>query len=248
MADLVDIHTHLLPDLDDGPTSMEQSLQLAKKFVESGTHFVFATPHGFSPYYHTDVSAIQQAMNAFRQFLQEELLPLEIAMGMEVRYHQDLFSKLEDGSALCLGGKQAGERFLLLELPTRDWPMHFTDVIYELKIREITPIIAHPERNMIAQQDPHVVEEVVEEGAWVQLTAGACTGEFGPLCQKAAKRFTSEGWVHLVASDAHDAIHRAPGLSNAYNIIAHEWRLPTMVSTLQQNALDVWQMSTNWRR
>ena len=240
----IDIHTHILFGLDDGPEFIESSIAMAKKFVESGTHRLFATPHGYSPYFHAESDAIRTTLLAFQDHLQQSDIRLECQIGMEVRYHHSLIEHMLSGSALCLGGKMSGPRFLLLELPTREWPKQLPDMIYELLIRDITPIIAHPERNLIAQQQPRIVEESVQEGAWLQLTAGAITGAFGALCQKTAKRFATEGFAHLIASDAHDPINRAPGLTSAYQTIANDWRLPDVAANYQQNAETIWKVSS----
>ena len=239
----IDIHTHILFSLDDGPEVLASSVAMAKKFVESETHRLFATPHGYSPYFHAEPDAIRTTLLAFEDHLQKSDIPLDCQIGMEVRYHHSLMEHVLSGTALCLGGKMSGPRFLLLELPTREWPKHLPEVIYELIIRDITPIIAHPERNLVAQQQPRIVEDSVKEGAWLQLTAGAITGAFGALCQKTAKRFATDGWAHLIASDAHDPIHRAPGLTSAYHMIANDWRLPDVADQYQQNAENVWKVS-----
>jgi protein-tyrosine phosphatase len=240
----IDVHTHIFWDLDDGPANMDLSITMARKFVESGTNRLFATPHGFSPYYDADAVMVRKRLDPFQELLRQEEIDLEVKIGMEVRYHHSLIDHVLAGSALCLGGQQVDKRFLLLELPTRDWPRQLSEVIYELQIRDITPIIAHPERNLTAQQQLRVVEEAVQEGAWLQLTAGSCTGGFGASCQKAARRFASEGWVHLIASDAHDPVIRAPGLTDAWDVIANSWHLSSAVNEYKQHAEVVWQVSS----
>ncbi len=241
----IDIHTHILSSLDDGPENMDQSLEMARKFVDHGTRRIFATPHGYSPYFHADKRAIINTLDIFTDLLSSNGIALEVRIGMEIRIHLELLAHILSNEAMCLGDKRAGERFLLLELPTREWPQKLLEVIYELRIRHITPIIAHPERNFAVMQHPAIVSDAVSEGAWLQITAGSCTGAFGSNCLKTAKRLASEGWIHLVASDAHDLVHRAPGLLRAWEVIHLSWRLPEVVTVCRENAETIWQSAVS---
>lgn len=243
MSDFVDLHTHILPGLDDGPLEMNISRAMARAWLADSVTKVFATPHGFSPSYHADPAVSQKALLDLQTALVAQGIPLELQIGMEVRHHRDLLSHLEQGAALCLGAKKVGPRFLLLEFPTREWPSEANELIYELRLREITPIIAHPERNLIAQKDDDKVAQAIEEGAWMQVTAGSITGEFGSLCQKLSRRWIGEGFVHLVASDAHDPLIRKPGLQVSYDWITKKWGYVNEVARFVENAEIVWQTS-----
>ena len=243
MPDLVDLHTHILPELDDGPREQSLSCTMARAWVEDGVTKVFATPHGFSPSYHAHPDTIRKFVAKLSRELSQQGIPLDLQIGMELRYHREMFAHLLRGSAICLGGKTEGPRFLLLEFPTREWPDETNELIYELKYREITPIIAHPERNLVAQRHPDKVAEAVEEGAWMQLTAGSITGEFGPMCQKVSRKWIGGGLVHIVASDAHDPQIRKPGLQVSYDWITNKWGYSNAVARFIQNAEIVWQTS-----
>ncbi|MCY0892167.1 MAG: hypothetical protein OWR52_01475 [Acidibacillus sp.] len=242
----VDIHTHLLPMLDDGPPTVEEALALARQFVAHGTDRLFVTPHGFSPFYHVDAHEIRVALAQFQEHIRAEQIELTLQVGMEIHYHPKIVETILAGDALCLGGTYAADaakmRYALIELPTREWPKALPEVIYELALRKIQAIIAHPERNLIAQQSDKEMLAALDEGAWMQLTAGSITGQFGQACQRLSKKWISAGHIHLLASDAHDARVRVAGLDQALAKL-YEWKLDDAATQCLHHAERVWSAS-----
>jgi len=236
---IVDIHTHLLYGLDDGPKTLEATIEMARTFVATGTHAVFVTPHAYSRLYHADAPTIVERAADLQRELNRLSIPLLLRPGMEVHKHAQLVDHLLSGEALNPGGgKQVNA--VLLELSTREWPSDLLDVLYELRIRHIVPIIAHPERYLKLQKDPGYAEQLVKEGARLQITAGAITGQMGRLQEKLCRNWLRQGWIHYVASDAHDSVMRKPGLRDAYERIRHEWALSEQADACIARAHALW--------
>lgn len=236
---IVDIHTHLLYGLDDGPKTIDLSLDMARAFVATGTQALFVTPHAYARLYHADAPAIRQVTSNLQATLQKAGLPLRIRPGMEVHKHAQLVQNLLSGDVIGLGG-QASPRAVLLELSTREWPADILDVLYELRIRHITPIIAHPERYMKLQKDPGYAQALVAEGAQLQVTALAITGHMGKLQEKICRTWLRQGHVHYIASDAHDCATRKPGLGAAYQRLREEWDLAEQADACIARAHALW--------
>lgn len=237
MTSFVDMHTHILPGLDDGPDTLDEALAMARQFVACGTTLVFATPHGFSPTYHADAQSILKRVEQLTTALADAQIPLEVHPGMEIRFQNSVFQDLIAQRALCLGNAQSETRFALIELPTREWPSEVPDVIYELGLRKIRVILAHPERNLVAHKNEILLDDAIAEGALVQLTAGSITGQFGVACERLSRQWLATGRAHLIASDAHDTHIRKPGLREAYERVQFAWKLPEAAAACQKNAI-----------
>lgn len=236
---IVDIHTHLLHGLDDGPQTQEASIEMARAFVATGTHAVFVTPHGYARLYHADAASVRQAAQSLQDNLRERGIPLLVRPGMEVHKHAHLIQHLLSGEVLGLGG-QPSPRAVLLELSTREWPSDLLDLLYELRIRHITPIIAHPERYLKLQKDPSYVQVLLAEGAQLQVTALAVTGQMGRVQEKTCRTWLRQGYVHYIASDAHDCAKRKPGLLAAYERIRKEWGMAEQADACIARAHALW--------
>ena len=124
MKGLIDLHTHILPFLDDGATDEEITMKMARQWEAGGVDRVVATPHGFTQLYHTDPKVILESIEKWNRRFIEEGINLQLLPGMEVRFHRELINHLRNGGALCYGAKRTGDRFLLLEFSTREWPMN----------------------------------------------------------------------------------------------------------------------------
>jgi len=236
---IVDMHCHLLPGVDDGPATMDAATEMAKQFVSDGTQAVFVTPHAYTRHFHTERQTVIDATKQLENRLAELHIPLQLRTGMEIHMHASLLDSLSAGDALGLGSLDS-TRYILLELATRDWPANLYDVLYELRIRNITPIIAHPERYLRLQKDPEEVIQLIREGALLQITASAVTGQMGKLQERLCRRWLTRDYVHLIASDAHDTQVRKPGLHAAYERIRSEWGLADAAAACAGRAAALW--------
>lgn len=203
---MIDLHCHLLPAVDDGPSALEGALRLARAQVQAGVRTVAATPH-VSERYPTARAAIADGVAQLRTALADAAVPLEVVAGAEVDPLQALELPDEELHGLTLGG--AG--WLLLEVPfTNAAPLEH--IVHRLRSKGLSILLAHPERSPLVQRDPSVAARLVIAGARTQVTAASLTGRFGREARRCADALLDAGLVHIVASDAHDAQGRPPGM------------------------------------
>lgn len=209
---MIDLHCHILPEIDDGPQSLAESLKMARGAVENGIQTIVATPHTLNGYYTNPIQAIKTLCATVQEALARENIPLILVPGAEVHLCPDILSKVETGEA---GTMNDNGRYLLLELPFQGLPPRLDQEIFSLKLNNITPIIAHPERNMDIQQNMDILAGLVARGALCQVTALSVTGEFGLKVRQCAEAMLAARLVHVIASDAHSARDRVPALQEA---------------------------------
>ena len=195
---IVDLHTHILPGLDDGAPDLEASLRIARAAVEEGVHAMVGTPHVRSDF-PTSPSRLHEACRLLQKGLEESGLPLAIHSGAEISL--DSVDSLDDTelSAFCLGSG----RCLLIEAPYGAWPLGTQYTLGRLKRRGFDILIAHPERNDEVGKDVEFLREYDEWGVMFQVTAASLTGSAGRDTQAVAHRLIDAGLAHVISSDAH---------------------------------------------
>jgi protein-tyrosine phosphatase len=214
---LIDLHAHILPGIDDGPQSLEDSLEMARLAVADGITTMVATPHLFrrksvelealnSP------DAIRQAVNQFNQKLSEEDIDLTVLPGCEIPLFIDIIRFIDEGRILTLND---GQRYICLEMPETVIPPATEDLIFQLSSRGLTPIITHPERNPVFYDMPDKFRRLISLGCLAQITARSLTRGFGWGVSRFAKRLVREGLVQVMATDAHSVAHRPPVMGAA---------------------------------
>ncbi|MFE4142778.1 tyrosine-protein phosphatase [Peribacillus sp. YIM B13472] len=213
---MIDIHCHILPGVDDGSADMEESFNMAKKAVEAGITHLFATPHHLNEKYVNVKSDIMDRVVRLNESYQQENIPLTLHPGQEVRIHRDIFTSLEKEEILTLDDNGT---YMLLELPSGRVPTYTQEVIYELLLKGITPIIVHPERNKELIANHNLLFELVQEGALTQLTSGSIIGLFGKNVKSFSKKIIEHNLAHFVATDAHNIGSRGFTLQQAYETI-----------------------------
>ncbi|WP_347939985.1 CpsB/CapC family capsule biosynthesis tyrosine phosphatase [Peribacillus simplex] len=213
---MIDIHCHILPGVDDGSTDIKESTNMAKKAIEAGITHIFATPHHLNEKYVNVKSKIIDRTVKLNESFQLENIPLTIHLGQEVRIHRDIFTSLEKEEILTLDDNGT---YLLLELPSGKVPTYTQEVIYELLLKEITPIIVHPERNKELMANHKLLFELVQEGALTQVTSGSIIGDFGKSIQSFSKKIIEHNMAHFIATDAHNISSRGFMLKQAYETI-----------------------------
>lgn len=209
---MIDIHCHIMPSVDDGAASVEDSLVMARQAVADGITAVLATPHTLNGISRNTVSDILSGISHLKDALAADGIPLAVYPGSEVHLVTDMCRKIQDGS-ICTMNDDG--KYVLLELPSQSVPVGVKREIFELKLRGITPIIAHPERNAVIQDDPETLRELVHMGSLAQVTAMSVLGDFGPETAETAKGLLECRLAHLIASDAHSPGSRPPRLANA---------------------------------
>ncbi len=216
---MIDVHHHLLYGLDDGPDTIEESMAMAKMADENGITHIVCTPHANSRY------AFSPEENASRLArLREELAKLgsPIILGQGCDFHLN-WDNIEDARKHPAKYSINGKRYLLVELPDNFIPGSLTNTLAELQLSGIVPIVTHPERNSAIKRDPARLKPWLENGALIQVTAGAILGKFGSTSKALTERFISDDWVHLIATDAHNVSKRPPLMRAAYDRIVQGW-------------------------
>ena len=214
---MIDLHTHILPGLDDGASSWEDSLEMARMAVEDGIRTMVASPHLFQ---HRAVNlaevnhkgAILDKIREFKQKLEAAGLDLEILPGCDFPLSFEGLQLLENNQILTIND---GKRYLLLEFPDSSLPPATEEICFRLNSKGIIPIITHPERHLIFMEMPKKLQRLIDLGCLVQLTAASLTGGFGRQVARAAREMLRQGYCHILASDAHNPRSRPPLLSQA---------------------------------
>ena len=204
---MIDIHSHILPELDDGSRSLEESLEMARIAAEDGITHMVATPHMFNGLSHNPEPAeVIERVGALQDAIGEGLA---ILPGNEVHIAHDLVEKVRDGKVTRINRKN----YMLVEFPSMNVPVGADDLFYRLQTEGTTPILVHPERNSEIQRQPAVLAKFVERGTLVQVTAMSLTGEFGARARLCVERLLRHNCVHVVATDTHRAGRRPPVMS-----------------------------------
>jgi protein-tyrosine phosphatase len=215
---MIDLHTHLLPGLDDGPRTVEASIELAKTMVADGTMIAACTPHVREDF-PTTPAQMEVALETLRAHLAEARIPLDARAGGEIAL--DKFAEL-DPDARSRFGLAGNPRLLLLEFPYLGWPLTLPSILAELKASSVVALLAHPERNSEVQDEPDRLKPLIEAGAYVQLTAGSVDGSADAASGRCARTLIARGLAHVVASDAHGGSIRRSGLRSAKSAIGSE--------------------------
>jgi protein-tyrosine phosphatase len=207
-ARVIDIHSHILPDIDDGPRSWEVAVEMCRMASADGITHMVATPHS-NDRYHFDQPYLLECVQRL-----QELVGNSPKLSLGCDFHLS-YDNLQSVLARPERYTVAGSRYLLVELSDFSIPAQIADCFFKLGDRGVTAVITHPERNAILRQSPQRVIEWIELGCAVQVTANALTGFWGHRVAKVATWLLEHEAVHVLASDAHDAKHRTPILSQA---------------------------------
>ena len=211
----IDIHCHILPNIDDGASSLTESLNMARTAFKDGTKSLIATPHQLGSNAQLTAEEIKRSLIELEEVIQNEGLELLIRSGADVRIDPELPKLLKEGKVLTLADRG---KHVLLELP-HDSYFPLDRLLTALRKQGIVGILSHPERNRGIIKDPDVMWDVIEAGGLLQITAASLTGAFGSSCQEIAELVVDEGLIHFIASDAHDTTHRPFGMRDAYDTI-----------------------------
>ncbi len=215
---LMDIHTHILPGVDDGAQNMQEALSLCRLAWDSGTRAMILTPH-YRGIYKPSPEILQAAFRNFQQTLKKELPKMNLYLGCEVRFVDDIGQKLESGNIHCM----ADSRYVLLEFaPTAFRPQIISGIIQCLSVGKV-PIIAHAERYNTFRNDPTLVDDVLKMGAYIQLNADSVMGKHGFFVKRFCHKLLKAEKVHFIASDAHDLKYRPPKLIRCYHRICKKY-------------------------
>lgn len=219
---MIDLHSHILPGIDDGSRSLEMSIAMARIAVADGIHTMACTPHIYPGLYMNDTAGIRAARDALQVELDERGIALQLTTGADVHLVPALIDGLRAGTIPTLHGT----RYLLLEPSHHVAPPRFAEHVFGLVAEGYTPVITHPERLTWIEDHFSTFVDLVRQGCWMQVTAAALTGMFGPRAKYWGERFLGEGLTHLLATDCHSDGRRVPvlsqGLAVAERIVGSE--------------------------
>lgn len=197
---MIDIHSHILPKLDDGAANVEVSLGLLKLAVAAGTTEIIATPHVLSNTERPEWATIKQNVAMLQELAANEGLAIKIHAGAELELNWEMFELLEaESAAYCL----AGSRYVLLELPSQTIPTYTEEFFYKLQLLGKQAIIAHPERHPKLMRHPSILAEWIKNGVLTQCNAGSFSGLFGSAVQGFVEQLLQRNMVYFLGSDAH---------------------------------------------
>jgi len=207
---MIDLHSHILPNLDDGAKDLNEALRMCHIAAQDGIKILAATPHFRPTVYENNQENILPAVERLQEEIDQKGIALRIVPGVDIIASPEVIPFLERNPRLTFGS-----RYALIEFPAQSIPPAIEDFFFRMWLKGITPIITHPERNGEVQKDPRVLSGLVDQGVLVQVTAMSLTGDFGNEVGVTTVRMLKVGLVHVIASDAHSPRRRSPILSKA---------------------------------
>jgi protein-tyrosine phosphatase len=227
---MVDLHCHILPGLDDGPKTIEESMAMAESAIGDGITHVVATPHSNSRF-HFDFARVRQLRDELQAAIGDKL---QLATGCDFHLNPENLDYLrKDAPHYCINQQD----YLLVEFNEFSIPPSMDQTLHEIQLAGMRPIITHPERNAILRAHPERLKKWVRLGCFVQVTGGSITGTFGPRSQKDALQWIGDGLVHFVASDAHNTRTRVLQLQPAYTAVSAQFGEEKVQALFQDNPL-----------
>lgn len=207
---MIDIHHHCLPGVDDGPREWDEAVAMCRMAADEGIETIVATPHVLRgrwpsmprPELEAKIAELRTRVGDTPRLL----------LGSEYFFAHDMPDVLRDGVSIV---PLAGSRYVLVEFASNSIPPLVEQPFYRLQLDGWTPVIAHPERNIVFQHKPELLVTLIEHGARTQVTAGSLLGDFGPDAQRMARSWIRDGMVHFLATDAHNMTKRKPRMRDA---------------------------------
>lgn len=209
---MIDLHTHILPGVDDGVKTMDEAVAFARMASADGVKTVVATPHHRDGFFLNARTEVLAGVSALNDRLREERVPLAILPGAEVHISADVIARVKSGHAPTLADNG---RTVLFELSMSQYPLDLENLVFQMRLAGLQVLFAHPERIRYFEDDISRYEAVVRLGAFGQLTTGSVTGLFGSDIAAFSEELARKRLVHVIASDAHNTRGRPPQLSGA---------------------------------
>ncbi|MCB2293938.1 exopolysaccharide biosynthesis protein [Clostridium algoriphilum] len=211
---MIDIHSHILPGIDDGSKDMEMSIEMLKLAEKEGTKTIVVTPHYVKNMYDNYYDDIFNLHQKLKVVAKEAGINVEILLGQEIMLNKHALKLCKQKKLRGINGT----RYMLIEFPMDKLPKDALDLIYELRILGIKPIIAHPERYEYIYNSPTNINDFIDEDCLFQINTGSLQGIFGKKVQRCAKLLVGYGLANFIASDAHSINTRCPGLRKGFKV------------------------------
>lgn len=215
---MIDIHSHILPGLDDGAQDEETSLEMLRMAVRGRIDTIIATPHYNKHFSDADCETSRRECRNLSSIAMENGIEIDIVPGQEINIGVDVVRLYNEGVIGCLGET----RYMLLELRYDDINDMDFEKIYELSLRGVIPVIPHPERYDYIINKPSIINRLIEEGCLIQINTGSILGVFGKECKKTAELLIEHRAAHMIGTDCHSTGHRCPNLDECMKILKKE--------------------------
>lgn len=229
---MIDIHAHVLPGLDDGPANMGESIDLIRAAAQDNITTIVATPHMLDGVYNVPRDEIFAGVAALNDALKEHGIPVTILTGADVHVDTEIPALLRDGRLVTVAGRG---KHIMLELPPDVVPGELDQLLYSVQLQGVRPVISHPERNRVIQEEPALLIPLVQAGSLMQITVGSIIGQFGSHVQDCAMALFERRMVHFVATDMHGMSRRIPRLSEAAAAVADKCGCEDAEQILKRN-------------
>lgn len=196
---MIDFHSHIIPEVDDGSKSIVQTDELLKEAAEVGFDKIIFTPHYIRGYYESNVEKNQIWVDGIKKIIEKENLNLEVYLGNESYMSDDILQMIQDKDITTINNS----RYLLMEMPLTVKPINMFNIIFNLRERNFVPIIAHPERYTFIQSDPFIIYQMICNGCLAQSNYGSILGNYGEKAKILVKKLLEANMVHFFGSDVH---------------------------------------------
>ena len=219
---MIDIHTHILPNIDDGARSIEETFNLIKEAKNVGFEAIVLTSHYMEGYYETDTPEREVWVNAIYENLKAKKIDIKLYLGNEIYLSDNMIKFMEEGKASTINDTS----YVLFELPLDEEPENLYDIIYQMQQYKIVPILAHPERYSFIQREPEIIYDLIQRGVLMQANYGSIIGQYGEKARIIVEKLLENDMIHMLGSNAHRANTIYPKipqiLSELNNLIGEE--------------------------
>ena len=212
---MVDIHTHILPGIDDGSENIKMTLEMLRTAENNGTKSIIATPHYCLEFAETPLPEVKDLVYKVSKLAKAEGINVDIYSGQEIYFFEGIVNCYREGNI----GTLNDSRYMLIELSMREYDKSFLDSIYELQIQGIIPVLAHPERYSYIIDDPSFINKFIDENILFQLNAGSLMGKYGKKVKKTSEILLENNIYSFIGSDAHNIASRSVVMSECIDLI-----------------------------
>ncbi len=196
---MIDFHTHILPNIDDGSRSIEETFNLIKEAKDAGFEGIVLTSHYIENYYETDTPEREVWVNAIKENLKSKGIETNLYLANEIYLSNNLMKLLEQGKASTINNSC----YVLFEMPLNNEPMGLYDVIYSMQENKLIPVLAHPERYSFVQKEPELIYDMIEKGCLMQANYGSILGMYGQKAEYIVRKFLENDMIHFLGTDVH---------------------------------------------
>ncbi len=196
---MIDFHTHIISNIDDGARNIEETYNLIKEAKNAGFEGIVLSPHYIEKYYETDVLEKNILVKAISENLKNNGIDINLYIASEIYFSEIIMNLLEEGKASTINNSC----YVLFEMPLNVKPLNLYDIIYTLQENKLIPVLAHPERYSFIQKDPQMVYDLVEKGLLMQANYGSFLGMYGKKAKKIVQKLIESDLIHFLGTDVH---------------------------------------------